>query len=155
MNGTAEGLDAERLIRLLSEQHELYRGLEALSQRQRSSITSERPEALLDVLTQRQRIILALGRVNEQLGPYRERWAEAYAQLSEKERQRVAALLDEINSTLRTILRADHEDGAMLAVRRQALSRELGRTAEGQAANSAYARQVRASPGGGSADMTG
>jgi hypothetical protein len=152
---TVERLNPERLMRLLTEQRELYRGLEALSQRQRSSITGDRPEALLDVLTQRQRIILALGRVNEQLAPYRERWAEAYAQLSESARRQAAALLDEINSTLRTILLADHEDGAMLSVRRQTLSRELGRTADGQAANSAYARQARTSLGGGSADMTG
>lgn len=150
-----ENLNPQGLLRLLTGQRELYRELEALSQRQRSSITSDRPEALLDVLTRRQRIIQALGRLNERLAPYRERWAEEYGQLDESARRQVDACLEEIHSLLRVILQADQEDGAMLSARREILSRELGRTADGQAANSAYARHARASQDGGSADMTG
>ncbi len=150
-----ENPSPEGLMRLLIEQRDLYRDLEALCQRQRSSITSDRPEALLDVLSRRQRIIQALGRLNEQFAPYRERWAEVYGQLGESARRQAAGCLAEIDALLREILRADQEDGAMLSVRRETLSRELGRTVDGRAANSAYGRQARASSDGGSADMTG
>jgi len=150
-----ESLSPEGLMRLLIEQRDLYRDLEALSQRQRSCITSDQPEALLDVLSRRQRIIQALGRLNERLAPYRECWAQVYGQLSESARRQAAGYLAEIDSLLRAILLADREDGAMLSVRRDTLSGELSRSVDGQAANSAYGRQARASLDGGSADMTG
>ena len=52
-----ESQEPKRLITLLSEQRELYQRLRDLSERQRSLISSDRPEQLLSILRERQTLV--------------------------------------------------------------------------------------------------
>ena len=134
-------LNPEALINLLSQQRELYLRLADLSARQRGMISGDRPEALLNILTERQDLIIGLAWINELLSPYRQDWNSTFNGLPAQARQRATALLDEINATLRTIIQADQEDGALLSARKQSLARSLSEVDGGRAAGAAYARQ--------------
>ena len=137
-------LDPPRLLALLTQQRDYYRQLGALSQRQRSLVSGDRPELLLNLLRERQEVVTALARLNVELGPFRRNWDALYGALPAAERARTAELLHEINGLLRVILRTDQEDGALLAARKQAVAAELAGVTDGQAANAAYAQQAGA-----------
>jgi len=62
---------AKTLIRLLSEQRELYVRLAAYSDSQRSMITGDQPQRLLAVLADRQKLFDRLEHLAEQMRPYR------------------------------------------------------------------------------------
>jgi hypothetical protein len=153
--GTSQ-LDPHRLIALLEEQRDLYLKLRQLSNTQRSMIAGDRPELLLHILRERQDLVTALARLNEQLSPFRRNWDALYATLPEDGRTRASAVLQEINGLLRVILRADQEDGALLSARKQAVALDLTAASGGRTANTAYARQTGASNGvSPAADVTG
>lgn len=142
MSPTPPQIDTDRLIRLLGEQCELYRQLRALSQRQRGLIDGDRPELLLNILQDRQRLVTELAKVNEALSVYRKNWDEIYARLPQPVRDRAAEMLDEINALLAQILKSDEEDSRMLSARRQHVAQSLAALTGGRAANAAYARQA-------------
>jgi hypothetical protein len=145
MNTVAQP-DAARLLELLTQQRDLYRSLRDLSEQQRALIAGDRPEMLLNILRERQDLVTRLARLNEDLGPYRRNWDAFHASLPEAHRNQASALLHEINALLRTILRTDQEDGALLSARKQAVQAQIGGVADGRAANAAYAAQPRATP---------
>jgi hypothetical protein len=147
-------LDSEHLIQLLTQQRDLYRSLRALSEKQRAMISGDRPELLLNILQDRQDLVTSLARLNEALGPFRRNWEKLYAALPEQQRQRASEVLQEINALLRTILRTDQEDGALLSARKQSVSQDIAGLASGQTANAAYARQGGAASAK-SSDVTG
>lgn len=147
--------NADTLIALLTEQRELYGRLRALSERQRELIVGDRPELLLNILHDRQALVAALVRLNDQLAVYRRRWDEVYAALPVETRDRASGLLRDINALLGVILRVDQEDGALLSARQQAVGRELNDLSGGQSANAAYARQSSGGPTALSADLKG
>lgn len=150
------GQDGDALITLLTEQRDLYARLRALSEKQRSLITGNRPELLLNILRERQLLVGALTKLNERLAPYRRGWESTYAQLPEPQRKAANALLTEINGMLRVILRTDQEDSALLSSRKQAVGQQLGVLAGGQTVNAAYgAKTAQRQVGGGAADVTG
>jgi C4-dicarboxylate-specific signal transduction histidine kinase len=151
MSEAIEATSAERLIELLGQQRDLYARLRELADQQRGLIASDRPERLLDVLRERQTLVGRLAQINMQLSPFRRNWNGTYGQLPEDARQRASALLDEINGMLQTILKADREDSALLAARKQAVASELGAVTGGRAANAAYA----GAPTSSTADITG
>lgn len=153
MSAQAPVVDTRELLTLLTQQRDLYRRLRELAERQRALICGERPELLLNILSERQGLVAALTRLNEQLAPYRRRWDELYAGLNEPVRLQAATLLSEINETLRVIIATDQEDTALLSARKEAVGRELGILAGGQSANTAYARQSRPAAATG-ADLT-
>ena len=135
-------LDPTRLIDLLIRQRELYTSLRELSQRQRGLIAGDRPEKLPTILRERQDLVTALAKLNDDLGPYRRNWDPMYAALPEQVRSQASALLHEINGLLRNILRTDQEDGALLSARKQAIATEMNGASSAQTANAAYARQA-------------
>lgn len=148
------GPDASQLLALLGKQRDLYDRLRELSERQRNLISGERPELLLDILRDRQSLVMALARVNEELSPYRRDWESTYLRLDAETRANVGALLNRINGTLQAILRTDNEDGALLAARKQAVGRAMDEVSDNRAANAAYAQNsFRASDR--RADLTG
>jgi flagellar biosynthesis/type III secretory pathway chaperone len=154
MTSPGSQLDPARLIDLLSQQRDLYQNLRELSEKQRAMIAGDRPELLLTILRDRQDLVTSLARLNEALGPYRRNWDAMYAALPDAQREQAAAILHEINDLLRTILRTDQEDGALLSARKQSVGAELNATAGGQTANAAYGQQSGTS-GRGAADITG
>lgn len=147
-------LDPTRLIELLGKQRDLYRALRVLSEKQRSMIAGDRPELLLEILRDRQDLVTALARLNEELGPFRRNWDGVYAALPDPQREQASEILHEVNSLLHVILQTDQEDGALLSARKQAVQEEIADASGGQVANAAYARQARAG-GTRAADMTG
>lgn len=145
----------EKLLTLLKQQRDLYLRLQELSERQRSLISGDRPELLLNILRDRQTLVTALASVNQELSPYRRDWQSVYEALPEVTRHSVSELLEEINGMLQVILRADQEDQALLSARKQAVARSLSEVSGAQTANAAYAHQATRGRGRGSADVTG
>ncbi|MBI5863237.1 MAG: flagellar export chaperone FlgN [Planctomycetes bacterium] len=152
----ANGATTQRrpLVQLLREQSELYSRLRELSERQRNLISGDHPELLLDILRDRQTLVMSLARINEALSPYRRDWEAVYSGLDTETRAEVADLLRDINGTLQIILRTDQEDGALLAARKQAVGRAIESVNDARSANAAYARGAYHRPTGG-ADMRG
>lgn len=155
MGESAERIAPEGLMTLLRQQRGLYERLQALSERQRTLISGDRPELLLNILHDRQALVTALAKINEQLSPYRRDWESIYQTLPEETRRAASSLLEEINGMLQLILRADQEDQALLSARKQAVTRSLTGVSGGQAANAAYAPRTGSSGGSGTADVTG
>jgi len=139
-------VDPGLLIRLLTEQRDLYLKLRALSERQRTMITDDQPEQLLNILSERHGIVIRLTRTNKELSPYRARWDHVCAQLAPNIRSGASGLLDEINRLLEFILRTDQEDSALLSARKQNVAERLGGVADGRAANNAYAAGGASTP---------
>jgi len=129
----------DRVIKLLIEQRDLYRRLAALSARQHDVITADRPEALLNVLQERQTVVISLARINEQLAPFRADWDGACRRLTDDGRAQAAGLLAEINAMLARILKADREDADLLSARKQLAGAALDSVNRGQAGRQAYA----------------
>ncbi len=139
--------DVQHLLDLLTRQREHYARLRELSDRQRSLISSDRPEALLGILKERQSLVAALTKLNEELAPFRRNWEAMYAALPEPARRTASNLLAEVNSLLRVILRSDLEDSEILSARKKAISDDLGGLAGGRTANAAYAQQAKPADG--------
>jgi hypothetical protein len=155
MDTNTEQIAPEKLIKLLKEQRDLYRRLQELSERQRTLITGDRPELLLNILRDRQTLVTALAKVNEQLSPYRRNWQSIHATLPEVTRHTTSELLEEINGMLQVILKTDQEDQALLSARKQAVARSLSDVSGGRVANAAYAQRAGPAHGGAQADLTG
>jgi hypothetical protein len=155
MNQATEPDDLQRLISLLSEQRDLYRRLRELSEQQRTLITGDRPEMLLNILRERQSLVAALARLNEQLAPFRRDWEGLYRGLPAPVREQANVLLHEINGLLRVILKTDHEDTALLSARKQAVAAQIEQVSGGRSANTAYAQQAGSEKPAPAADVTG
>jgi hypothetical protein len=148
-------IQPQGLLALLTQQRDLYLKLRRLSDQQRSMISGDRPALLLEILHERHNLVAALAHLNESLSPFRRDWDANHAALPADERGQASALLREINGLLAGILRADQEDEALLAARKQAIAAELAATTGGRVANAAYARQAGGAHGPASADVTG
>jgi hypothetical protein len=146
--------DPQQLVKLLGEQRDLYLRLRDLSEQQRALIASDHPEQLLNLLRERQTLVGALARLNDQLAPFRKNWEGMYAGLPDDLRDQANNLLLEINGLLRVILRSDQEDSAMLNARKETVGQRIRDLTGGQAANNAYGRRTDPAPSS-SADMTG
>ena len=77
----------EGLVSLVGEQIGLYQRLEELSLRQHELVESEDTDALLGVLTERQRLIEDITNVASRMTPYRARWDDHVGRLAEGERE--------------------------------------------------------------------
>lgn len=155
MNDSKQRPDSERLLGLLTQQRDYYLRLRELSEQQRTLISGDRPEQLLNILRERQTLVGALARLNEQLAPFRRDWEGTYAGLPDERRGQANDLLQEINGLLRIILRTDQEDSALLSARKQTVGQAIGAVSDGQTANAAYARQGAGGGKSPAADVTG
>ncbi|TWT42330.1 FlgN protein [Phycisphaerae bacterium RAS1] len=144
-----------RLKTLLTQQRDHYLRLQQLSRQQREMISSDRPELLLGILSERQTLVSALARLNQELSPFRRNWDANYAALPATDKADVSALLQEINALLRGILATDQQDSALLAARKHTVRQELDGLGGAQTAASAYVRQSGAAPPQRAADITG
>ncbi|MBN1345977.1 MAG: flagellar export chaperone FlgN [Phycisphaerae bacterium] len=131
-----------RLVELLEQQRECYRGLKRLAEKQRRLIADEDPEALLKILAERQRLVDQLGELNKSLQPYRQEWANTYTQMKSERRQYVQQVLDEINTLLGSIMLTDAEDSRMLSASKANVRNRIQEATSGRMANSAYATQA-------------
>lgn len=152
---TVSANGAEQLLNLLDRQRDLYGRLQGLSTRQRGLISGEQPELLLDILRERQGLVMALAQLNQELAPYRSDWEARLAALSPESRAKATALLATIQKTLQAILDADREDSALLAARKRLVAQSLNQLAGTAAAHQAYSRKAGSTYSAESADMTG
>lgn len=142
MSQTEPSRNTDEMMRLLTEQRDLYRRLRELSAQQRTLITGDRPDTLLNLLRERQTLVAALAQLNQRLAPYRRNWETLHRALPDEQRTQATALLGEINTLLQCILQTDQEDSALLSVRKQSVGQQLGTLADGRAAHAAYGRQT-------------
>ena len=130
--------EVSEIDRLLERQHELFRQLDGLSQRQTVLVTQGQTEALLEVLGDRQRVIDGIAETNAFLEPYRCRWDGVMGGLPEAARSRLRGRLDALALLADTIARRDEADRAELERRRNAVAGELAQINRGRGAMSAY-----------------
>ncbi len=138
-------LDEQRMIELLRHQQVLYRRLRQLSDRQKQLVMREDAEGLLEILSERQRLVDGLVGLSGLLAPFRERWSEIYGKLEEPRRREVAELLEEANQSLGSILSSDSTDSATLTARKQGMASELAGYSAAGRATAAYASAGNAS----------
>jgi flagellar biosynthesis/type III secretory pathway chaperone len=134
------------LIELLTRQRDLYAQLDRLSQGQMQHIHEGATEQLLSVLSQRQGVVDALGRLSTELAPYREDWQAMSGRLSGDDRQIVRELMDEVDAMLQAILDRDDQARARLQSAQQQTGRELRQAAGGTQAMHAYRGQAGRNP---------
>jgi len=133
-------LSAESLIELLDQQCAIYRQLRDLAEQQSRLVADGDAEALLTLLNQRQSLIDDLLRINERIEPYKQRWADVWAQFGEEHRAKVRERMDTVQSMLDGIMTQDEEDRQALAAQRNRVGEQLGQVHRGSAVNRAYGR---------------
>lgn len=140
---------------VLDQQEALLTSLLRLGMRQSELITREDPDALLDVLAQRQAVIEQIESANRDAARLRERWTSVEDRLSESEREAVRSRVDVIEGLMRQISERDDSDRKRLEQRRGEIAGELGAVVRGRGAVAAYANTAH--PGGGARfqDRTG
>lgn len=138
---TEQNLSDDRLVELLTHQRSLYRKLKMLAERQQSLVTHDDTEALLKLLSERQKLVDGLVKLNEQIAPYRQQWSTFFGALSMARREEVSDLLEEVNASLGAILKNDARDTAVMTVRRERVSTDIGHVDGGRRATAAYAGQ--------------
>lgn len=107
-------LDAPELIRLLSEQRDLYQQLKAMADQQASLIQAGDSEQLLTLLSRRQGLVEQLTTVNEALAPFRDRLPGLADDWPDQQRQQVRQLSEQVQTLLRSILEQDERDRKQL-----------------------------------------
>lgn len=126
------------LIRLLTQQRDLYQRLDELGKGQAGFIAQGATEQLLEVLSSRQGVIEQLQDVSRQLGPYREYLSDLPADIPQKQRQALRSLVDDVQSLLHGIIERDDQDRRKLAEARKTLGQSLQQVTHTSAAVSAY-----------------
>lgn len=151
---TESSTQAEAMLGLLVRQHELYRELRRLAHAQRDLIAAEDPSALLNLLSQRQRLIDQLATINAQLEPARADWKRIESLLTGEQRATAQRIVEEVGQMLAEILQADELDSKTLSARKEMIGRQIQATAAAAQVQAAYRRAggpLRA-PAGGAAD---
>ena len=134
-------LSEMRLIELLTHQRSLYRKLKVLAERQQALVSHDDTEALLKLLAERQKLVDGLVKLNEQIAPYRQQWSTFFGSLSTERRDEISDLLEEVNTSLGSILKNDARDTAVMNVRRERVSSDIGHVDGGRRATAAYGGQ--------------
>lgn len=129
---------AQQLLKLLREQRDVFGQLGRLAKQQQTLVIDDDPEALLNLLAERQRLVDRLARLSQQMAPYRQRWPEIAPTLPGEDRQQAEEMLAEINGMLGSILASDKRDSRLLASRKSLMADELNDTHLGQRATQAY-----------------
>jgi hypothetical protein len=152
MDQTNAATDGARLMELLERQRLLYRRLRILTERQRTLVIQDDPQALLTLLADRQKLVDELLAVNAALAAYRQDWTNVYANLDEPSRRRVAEMLEEANTSLGAILQSDNRDSATLSARKQEIVDRMTAVDSGSRVGAAYAAAGASAPVAGFTD---
>ena len=134
---TASGFGAG-LIDLLTQQRDVYVQLKGLSDQQAPLIAGGAGEQLLAVLSQRQRLVDALGCLNEELTGCGQRLGELIATLPEAQRDRLRSLMEQVDSLLKAINEQDDRDHHELQAFQQKIASEMNQVSRVGAALNAY-----------------
>ena len=130
--------DPAELLDLLVRQHELYRELNRLVRTQRELIAAEDPSGLLNLLSQRQKLIAQLAEINQRLEPMRAQWKQVEAMLTTQQRDKAQRLVEEVGQLLGEILQADEVDSKTLSARKEMIGQQIRSTAASAQVQAAY-----------------
>jgi len=128
----------EEVLRLLEEQAELYEQLASLAGRQRTLITTENAEPLLELLAERQQLTSRIARLADRLKPVREQWPAYRDRLAPAQQQRADHLLLSVQQRLDRVMASDEQDAKLLMARKEAAAGVLRGTHASRAALAAY-----------------
>ena len=131
--------EAGDLLAVLTEQRDLYAQLSGLAEHQRLLIAGDEPKRLLEVLSQRQKLVDRLGLLADRLRPWQPQWRELRARLSEADQRRVDELVSETNRLLSAILEKDEADVQLLAERKASTAKAITGLKRSRQAGVAYA----------------
>jgi hypothetical protein len=133
-------------IESLEQQVDCYRRLAKLAQLQHVHVEQNRTDALLDVLQSRRTTLDEIHRLEQTVGPAKQRWGEYLGSISGPDRTRVEALLSETRALLEEITAADRNDVLVLQQRKLNLGHQINQAKAARRVNrsygtSAYGRQ--------------
>lgn len=135
---SAAVLSASALHDLLLQQAQLYDRLAQLAQQQGPLVDAADPDPLLELLSQRQRIIAELSVLNARMAPTR-RDRQALAQvLAGSFGSAIQALMDRIDASRDAVMKQDERDCGRIRQWQGAAMGEMGRVARASQAVSAY-----------------
>jgi len=143
MTTDSDVFDLEELMRLLRWQKQLYQQLDQLSAQQGSLIGADQGEHLLQLLSQRQKIVKALSKLHDQLQPYRERWDRIRDRLDEQQRAQIETILQHVQQLLGQIIRRDEEDSRQLTQRKGQIQKAISGVGQSRQVAAAYGGQVQ------------
>jgi hypothetical protein len=135
-----------QLVALLDQQRELFGTLDGLSQRQAQIIADDDPDRLLELLTERQAIIDAIGGVNERIAPLKDAWRQAGVAVAPALRDDIASKIGVVAALADAIARRDTADQELLRRRRDAVSGQLTKMVQQRQATGAYSAPAPAGP---------
>lgn len=127
-----------RLIETLETQQSLVDRLSELADRQGELIEGGRTDALLGLLSQRQRLIDDFVGAQEEVGRMTDGIDERLDGLPAMVRDRISSLIDEIGRRLTEVMAHDERDQGLLQTRRAGAKEELGSLSTAQVARNAY-----------------
>lgn len=146
MTETPQESPAVGLIALVHEQLGLYERLEALSVRQHTLVESEDTDALLGVLTERQRLIEYISEVSSRMTPFRARWDDHVNQLADAEREELRKGLDTLSAMMSSIAARDEDDRRRMEDRRERVKSQISGVKRGGAAVKSYGQASSRGP---------
>ena len=132
------GGTAATLIRALTAQKSIYLQIRALAQQQSQYVASGESEALMNVLSARNRLIEQVLPLDAELQPFKGRWQEVLDGLPDADRAVIGPLLKEVQQLLSEILATDERDKESLVRQKSVVGAEIRRTVTGVALNRAY-----------------
>ncbi len=132
-------VDSETLFKVFHNQAEALGRMKQLVHRQRHAVVQDNPEALLNLLKQRQVVVEALVGMGGEIKRVREQWEHERDSLSPQDRAQAACLIKEMAKSFEEIMEADAQDVRMLVAKKQLISNALHATHATAHAVSAYA----------------
>lgn len=126
------------LIGELERQHEIVSALGALAERQADLITGAKTDALLELLSERQRLIDRFTRTQETLGHLTIDLDERIKAVSDADRTQIQTLIQTIGASLESVMARDAQDQATLASSRDRTKNELAGLDSANRARQAY-----------------
>ena len=115
-----------------------YKKLKELAQRQRLLISRGQSEALLEILSERQRLVNGLSEINQSMAPLRADWDAIKEQMTDKQRSDAESLVQQVAESLQEILASDEADSRALNDRRDQVGKSIASLRTKGMAASAY-----------------
>lgn len=135
-----------QLIELLDQQCRIYRQLQDLSQKQTETVEKGDSDALMLILSTRQKLIDQLQHINGQMDPFRQQWSSLWLELDAQARQEIDERVEEIQQYLEDIVTQDEADRANLIAQRDQVGQELQHSRTAGQAHAAYRTTVSNTP---------
>lgn len=134
------------LVALVREQIGLYERLEEMSLRQHELVEREDTDALLAVLSERQRLIEDISAVASRMTPFRAGWDDHVGALAEGDRRSLREGLDSLASMMSRIADRDESDRRTMEARRQRVQDQIAGVKRGGSAVKSYAQAPARGP---------